>query len=149
MPVLLTTYDFFICKFHGTPKFISYPRSIPGSAFVVVSWRGLWVVSIPYFIMAMAEPGKPCSLTSALLTVKNYVLHGLLSAPLVTFLCWFVGVPSFKITHWQEAAGQPKVPVCKQPERWASRENHSAADRESGNETTMCIANAFPLNGTL
>lgn len=66
--------------------------------------------------MAMIEPGKPCSLTSALLTVKNYVLHGLLSTPLGTFLCWFVGVPFFKITFWQEAAGQPKVPVCKKAE---------------------------------
>lgn len=30
-PVLLTTYEFFISKFHGTAEFISHPRSIPGS----------------------------------------------------------------------------------------------------------------------
>ena len=87
--------------------------------------------------MPVAEPGKPCSLTSALPTVKNYDLHGLLSAPLGTFLCWFVGVPFFKITHWQEAAGQPKGPACKKAEGGASSENHSATDHESGNQTTM------------
>lgn len=84
--------------------------------------------------------GKSCFLASALITVNNYVLHSLFSAKLLIFLCWFVGIPLFKRTHWQKVLEQSNVPMCKKAEEWVSSENQCQWIKH------VYILNEFPLN---